>query len=137
MKTVEVEVNLIVPPTTVIKYDGKEQLIYKIKKDKTKRRKYSTKTRSLISADEERPLRVYFGRRGRTQNLSKKQTERYYKRAFMLKDGSGNLTINNRLKANFWSTRVLWPNTYGIREVVVEKNDTKYVFKIKKQSVRD
>lgn len=51
---------------------------------------------------------IHFGQKGYKHNYSPTARERYLRRSAGIKDGSGKLTKDNPLRANYWSRRFLW-----------------------------
>lgn len=51
---------------------------------------------------------IHYGQTGYTHNKTKAQKEAYDKRSANIRDGSGTLTKNNKLSANYWSRKDLW-----------------------------
>jgi len=111
MATITVNMNRPAP----FSKDGER--IYEVSKSEASGKKYSVKTVPSRSSDE-RPKTINFGDSSRSdQNETKQQTLSYYSRAFNIKDGGGNFTVNDRMSANYWAVRVIWGNTHGIKEV--------------------
>ena len=52
---------------------------------------------------------VRFGHRGYEHNYSPEAKANYLKRSAGIRDGSGNLTKDNKLSANYWARKHLWP----------------------------
>ena len=111
---------------TPFKRDGED--IYKITDSSASGKKYSVKSVPSPSSTDN-PKTINFGDSSRSdQNQTKAQTERYYRRAFLIKDGSGKLTLNNPMSSNFWAIRHIWGNTHGIKRLTVDD----YTFTIKR-----
>ena len=53
---------------------------------------------------------IRFGHRGYGHNINPARKKNYLKRSAGIRDKSGRLTKDNKLSANYWSRRVLWPS---------------------------
>ena len=58
---------------------------------------------------------IHFGATGYKNNYSEKAWRSYRARAEGIKDKQGNLTKDNKLSANHWSIKILWPGRKGWR----------------------
>ena len=58
---------------------------------------------------------IHFGARGYQHNYSEKAWRSYIARASGIRDKKGNLTKDNKLSANYWAIRYLWPGRKGWR----------------------
>jgi TFIIF-interacting CTD phosphatase-like protein len=56
---------------------------------------------------------IHFGARGYRHNYSEKAWRSYIARASGIRDKEGNLTKDNKLSANYWAIRELWPGRKG------------------------
>ena len=54
---------------------------------------------------------IHFGQKGYASNKSKSSWEKYMKRSAAIRDKKGNLTRNNKLSANYWARKILWPSS--------------------------
>ena len=52
---------------------------------------------------------IRFGHKGYGHNINPKRKANYLKRSAGIRDKSGRLTKNNKLSANYWARRTLWP----------------------------
>lgn len=52
---------------------------------------------------------IHFGAEGYKHNYSAKAKKSYLARSAGIKTKDGKSTINDRLSANYWARRVLWP----------------------------
>lgn len=59
---------------------------------------------------------IHFGDKNYKHNYSEKAWRSYIARAEGIKDKQGNLTKNNKLSANYWSIRYLWPGRKSWRK---------------------
>jgi hypothetical protein len=59
---------------------------------------------------------IHFGQRGYKHNYSEKAWKSYIARASGIRDKQGRLTKNNKLSANYWAIRYLWPGKKGWRK---------------------
>jgi hypothetical protein len=59
---------------------------------------------------------IHFGAQGYKHNYSEKAWRSYIARASGIKDKRGKLTKDNKLSANYWSIRYLWPGRKGWRK---------------------
>lgn len=53
---------------------------------------------------------IHFGAKGYKHNYSPKAKKNYLARSGGIRDKSGKLTKNDRLSANYWARKVLWPS---------------------------
>jgi hypothetical protein len=56
---------------------------------------------------------IHFGAKGYQHNYSEKAWRSYMARSAGIRDKSGELTKNDRLSANYWSRKILWPGRKG------------------------
>lgn len=54
---------------------------------------------------------IRFGHRGYQHNYSEKAKENYLRRSAGIRDKAGRLTKDNKLSANYWARKILWPRT--------------------------
>jgi hypothetical protein len=59
---------------------------------------------------------IHFGAKGYKHNYSEKAWRSYIARASGIKDKQGRLTKDNKLSANYWAIRYLWPGRTGWRK---------------------
>ena len=52
---------------------------------------------------------IRYGHRDYGHNISPKRKANYLKRSAGIRDGSGRLTKDNKLSANYWARKDLWP----------------------------
>jgi len=118
-----ITVNLSKP--TPFSRDG--EYIYRVTDSSAKGKKHSVKSLPSKSS-KQTPKTINFGEAGNnSQNKTKEQTERYYSRAFGIKDKNGNFTVNNPMSSNFWAVRHIWGNSHGIKEIKSGGNTFKIV----------
>jgi len=56
---------------------------------------------------------IHFGARGYKHNYSERAWRSYIARASGIRDKQGGLTKDNKLSANYWAIRYLWPGRKG------------------------
>lgn len=56
---------------------------------------------------------IHFGAKGYQHNYSEKAWRSYIARASGIRDKYGRLTKDNKLSANYWAIRKLWPGRKG------------------------
>jgi len=56
---------------------------------------------------------IHFGAKGYKHNYSEKAWRSYLARAEGIKDKQGRLTKDDKLSANYWAIRYLWPGKKG------------------------
>jgi hypothetical protein len=52
---------------------------------------------------------IHFGHKGYEHNYSPEAKKNYLTRSAGITDKDGNLTKDNKLSANYWARRILWP----------------------------
>lgn len=55
-----------------------------------------------------RIVKIHFGQKGYKNNSTKKSWERYMKRSSGIRDKNGRRTKKNKMRANYWSRKILW-----------------------------
>jgi Family of unknown function (DUF5754) len=80
--------------------------------NKPKRAPVGSKNKMVVLAKSgEQVKKIGFGLRGMsdfTQHKDKDRRANYLTRSGGIRDGSGKLTKDNKLSANYWARRVLW-----------------------------
>ena len=56
---------------------------------------------------------IHFGAKGYKHNYSEKAWKSYIARASGIRNKQGELTKDNKLSANYWAIRYLWPGRKG------------------------
>jgi 8-oxo-dGTP pyrophosphatase MutT (NUDIX family) len=64
---------------------------------------------------------VRFGHRGYQHNYSPEAKANYLKRSAGIRDGSGNLTKNDKFSANYWARKHLWPRNQAADGAALKK----------------
>jgi hypothetical protein len=59
---------------------------------------------------------IHFGARGYQHNYSEKAWRSYIARASGIRNKQGRLTKDDKLSANYWAIRYLWPGRKGWRK---------------------
>jgi len=72
------------------------------------------KKKMVLAKAGDKVILLHFGDKGYRHNYSHKAKKSYLARASGIKDGSGNLTRDNKLSPNYWAIRTLWPKNKKI-----------------------
>lgn len=73
------------------------------------------KKKMVLAKDGDKVKLLHFGDEKYKHNYSVDAKKSYLARASGIKDKSGNLTKNNKLSANYWAIRTLWPKNKPIQ----------------------
>jgi hypothetical protein len=82
--------------------------------NKPKRNTSSSKHKQVVLAKKGDEIKVVkFGHRDYGHNYSADARKNYLERSAGIKDGSGNLTKDDKFSANYWARRKLWAGSGG------------------------
>ena len=78
--------------------------------NKPKRNTGSSKHKKMVLAKQGDKVKlIRFGHKGYGHNINPKRKANYLKRSAGIRDKHGRLTKDNKLSANYWARKKLWP----------------------------